>query len=53
MTKFILFTQEDCYACGMARKHIRKSKENILVAEVEWQKQPDMGRSITLTVLQF
>jgi len=48
VTKFILFTQEDCYACGMARKHIRKSKENILVAEVEWQKQPDMAEKYNI-----
>ena len=43
MNKFILFTQEDCYACGMARKYIKNLKEDIVVEEVEWQKHPDIA----------
>ena len=43
MTKFILFTQDQCYACGAVRRYIKNNKENILVAEVEWQKQPEMA----------
>ena len=51
--KFILFTQDQCYACGAVRRYIKNNKENIVVEEVEWQKQPEMARDITLTVLQF
>ena len=43
VTKFILFTQDQCYACGAVRRYIKNNKENIVVEEVEWQKQPEMA----------